>query len=189
LIHGPSLCAWPSVNAGADGRRTRHGHSSLQRQPGRRRSVTAGQGATATSACKPPRIGPPASRSTTRATAAKEGRRRSRTAERADMRTFGEERDCRPGRIETSLCASAGVRGWGNSRGPACPREAARLWRHSCRSRACNIRAPASTGRVGFGHEAFAGVVLAIRAPPNTSWCAFPGQSAHVDALVVRRGA
>ena len=29
LLHGPSLCAWSSVNAGADGRRTRHGRSSL----------------------------------------------------------------------------------------------------------------------------------------------------------------
>ena len=44
LLHGPSLCAWSSANAGADGRRTRHGHSSLQQQRGRRRSVTAGQG-------------------------------------------------------------------------------------------------------------------------------------------------
>ena len=72
-------------------------------------------------------------------------------------------RDATPGLIETCLCASAGVRGWGNSRGRACPREAARLWRHSCRSRACNIRALASTGRIGFGHEAFADVVLAIQ--------------------------
>ena len=47
------------------------------------------RGATRTCACKPPRIGSPASTSTTLATAAKEGRRRSRTAERADMRTFG----------------------------------------------------------------------------------------------------
>ena len=44
LLHGPSLCAWSSVNAGADGRRTRHGHLSLQQQRGRRLSVTAGPG-------------------------------------------------------------------------------------------------------------------------------------------------
>ena len=29
LLHGPSLCAWSSVNAGVDGRRTRHCHASV----------------------------------------------------------------------------------------------------------------------------------------------------------------
>ena len=81
-------CAWPSLN----GAPTVAAHATAARPCGRRRPVTAGPGgATATCACKPPRIGPSASTSTTLATAAKEGRQRSRTAERADMRTFGEE--------------------------------------------------------------------------------------------------
>ena len=45
LIHGPLGCAWSSVNRGAEDRRRRYGHSSLQQQQrGRRRWVTAGQG-------------------------------------------------------------------------------------------------------------------------------------------------
>ena len=156
------------------GRRHRdHRHASSTTSSRHRTATSRRRSATASSAS--PRSSPPRSRSCwrtrSRATLESPAQRRSsgRVAECThtrvrDGRASGEERDCRPGRIETSLCASAGVRGWGNSRGPVCPRAAARLWRHSCRSRACNIRAPASTGRVGFGHEAFAGVVLAIRA-------------------------
>ena len=42
FIHGPLGCAWSSVNRGAEDRRKRYGHSSLQHQQrGRRRRVTA----------------------------------------------------------------------------------------------------------------------------------------------------
>ena len=63
----------------------------IQQRRGRRRWCLLPTRATARGACKSPRIGRRASTSATPATAAKEGRRRSRTAERADMRTFGEE--------------------------------------------------------------------------------------------------
>jgi hypothetical protein len=39
----------------------------------------------------------------------------------AAARAIGDKRDCGPGLIETCLCASAGARGWGRSRGPICP--------------------------------------------------------------------
>ena len=132
LFHGPSLCAWSSVNASADGRRTRHGHSSLQQQRGRRRSVTAGPGgATARCAGRSPRIGLPASTSTTLATAAKQAYRlippEVATIDDGAVPEIGEMRDGRVYGAETCIRVGARTRSQRGCRDSRC-RQPARPW-------------------------------------------------------------
>ena len=72
-------CAWSSVNGGAEDRRNA---TAIRLFAAATRASAPGdcwaRGATARCACRPPRIGPPASTSTTLATAAKEGSRAGR---------------------------------------------------------------------------------------------------------------
>jgi hypothetical protein len=68
--------------------------------------------------------------------------------------------------IDSQRMALVARRGLGRAgeRRCFCPGAVARRRRRGCCSRACNIRAPISTGRVELGRGALAGVVLAIRA-------------------------